>query len=66
MDDGIALDRVAASVGDAGRERSGLFLGRPAGQIKMVVEALGKELDGPWRAEEKTAATAAWMVLSRR
>ena len=41
-------------------------LGRPAGQIKKVVEALGEGLDGPWRAEEKTAATAAWMVLSRR
>ncbi len=29
------------------------------------VGALGSGLQGPWRAEEKAAATAAWMVLSR-
>jgi hypothetical protein len=39
-------------------------LGRPLAQIKKVVGALGEGLDGPWRAEEKTAATAAWMILS--
>lgn len=38
-------------------------IGRPQGQIKKVVERLGDSLDGPWRAEEKAAATAAWMVL---
>jgi hypothetical protein len=38
-------------------------LDRPPGQIKKVVGRLGEALDGPWRAEEKAAATAAWMVL---
>jgi len=40
-------------------------LGRSGGQIKKTVGALGSRLGGPWRAEEKAAATAAWMVLSR-
>lgn len=38
-------------------------LGWPASRIKKVVGALGADLHGPWRAEEKAAATAAWMVL---
>jgi len=38
-------------------------VGRPQGQIKKVVGRLGEVIDGPWRAEEKAAATAAWMVL---
>jgi hypothetical protein len=38
-------------------------IGRPQGQIKKVVGRLGDALGGPWRAEEKAAATAAWMVL---
>jgi hypothetical protein len=40
-------------------------LGRSGSQIKRIVGAFGSTLEGPWRAEEKTAATAAWMVLSR-
>lgn len=32
-------------------------------QIRTVVEGLAKGRAGPWRAEEKAAATAAWMVL---
>jgi hypothetical protein len=40
-------------------------LGRSDGQIKKAVGVLGSRLEGPWRAEEKAAATAAWMVLSR-
>jgi hypothetical protein len=40
-------------------------LGRSDGQIKKIVGAFGSRLEGPWRAEEKAAATAAWMVLSR-
>ena len=38
-------------------------LKRPAAQIRTLVAALGARLDGPWRAEEKAAATAAWMKL---
>jgi len=40
-------------------------LGRSDAQIRKTVGALGFGLQGPWRAEEKAAATAAWMVLSR-
>jgi hypothetical protein len=38
-------------------------LNRTAGEIKSVVAGMGAALGGPWRAEEKSAATAAWMVL---
>jgi hypothetical protein len=34
--------------------------------VKGAVAELGGTVDGPWRAEEKTAAAAAWMVLARR
>lgn len=36
---------------------------KPAGQIAKAVGNMGRALGGPWRAEEKSAATAAWMVL---
>ncbi len=35
----------------------------PAGRIRNRVTALGEAVDGPWRAEEKGAALAAWMAL---
>lgn len=38
-------------------------LRRPESQIRRIVGGLGATLDGPWRAEEKAAATAAWMML---
>jgi hypothetical protein len=40
-------------------------LGRSPGAITRTVTALGKTLGGPWRAEEKAAATAAWLALPR-
>jgi STE24 endopeptidase len=43
--------------------RASKELGRPAGAIARTVSGLGKTLGGPWRAEEKAAATAAWLVL---
>ena len=33
-------------------------------QIRSTVTALGREIDGPWRAEQKAAAVAAWLVLA--
>jgi hypothetical protein len=36
---------------------------RPPGQIAKEIVGMGRALSGPWRAEEKSAATAAWMVL---
>lgn len=38
-------------------------LERPPGQIAKEIAGMGRALRGPWRAEEKSAATAAWMVL---
>jgi hypothetical protein len=38
-------------------------LRRPGHQIKKTIGGLGATLDGPWRAEEKAAATVAWMML---
>lgn len=38
-------------------------LGCPASRIKKTVGGFGAVLHGPWRAEEKAAAIAAWMVL---
>ena len=39
-------------------------LGRPAREVKKFLEAIGKEAGTPWRADEKTAAIAAWAALS--
>ena len=33
-------------------------------QIRSMVTALGREIEGPWRAEQKAAAVAAWLVLA--
>jgi hypothetical protein len=41
-------------------------LRRPTARVKRAVAALGATVEGSWRAEEKTAAAAAWLVLARR
>jgi hypothetical protein len=38
-------------------------LGQTEDRIKQTVAGLGKSLTGPWRADEKAAAVAAWMAL---
>src|SRR6059036_1571492 len=38
-------------------------LHRSESQLKRAVTELGRAIDGPWRADEKTAALAAWMTL---
>lgn len=38
-------------------------LGKSPAQIKRVLAQLGDETNGPWRAEEKLAALAAWASL---
>jgi len=38
-------------------------LNRADGDIRRVVAGLGRALGGPWRAEEKAAARAAWTLL---
>jgi hypothetical protein len=44
--------------------RAAESLGRSEPALKRAVAQLGRELGGPWRADEKTAALAAWMVLT--
>ena len=36
---------------------------RPENDVKRAVTELGRAIAGPWRADEKTAALAAWMAL---
>ena len=38
-------------------------LRRSDGEINRVLTAFGKALGGPWRADEKAASTAAWILL---
>ena len=40
-------------------------LGRSDGDIRKTLAAFGKTIGGPWRAEEKAAATAAWLALGK-
>jgi len=39
-------------------------LARSEANLKRAVSGLGRWLDGPWRADEKMSALAAWMALS--
>jgi len=38
-------------------------LKRSEGDLKRTLSALGRQLGGPWRAEEKVAALVAWTAL---
>jgi hypothetical protein len=44
-------------------ETAAARLKRPATAIKGVAAELGRAVDGPWRADEKTATVAAWLML---
>jgi hypothetical protein len=39
-------------------------LGLPESQIRSTIALLGRGIDGSWRAEQKAAAVAAWLVLA--
>jgi hypothetical protein len=43
--------------------RAAADLGRTAAALARTVTAFGKSLGPPWRADEKAAATAAWLAL---
>ena len=68
-----ALERAAqnARVACATYVERGLYdaaaarLKRTPAALRRVVAELGRSVDGSWRADEKTAALAAWMVLAR-
>lgn len=38
----------------------------PIARIKAHLAAMGRDAGSPWRADEKAAATAAWVVLANR
>jgi len=44
--------------------RSAAGLQRPAREIGRTLDGFGKALGRPWRADEKAAATAAWLSLT--
>lgn len=41
-------------------------LRQPQQHLRATVEALGGAVAGPWRAEQKAAAVAAWLMLATR
>jgi hypothetical protein len=52
----VIVEKQLAATASAG-------LGKSDGEIKQALAAFGKSFGGPWRAEEKAAATAAWLAL---
>lgn len=46
--------------------RGATTLGYSPGELKRIVKELGQSVGRPWGGEEKTAALAAWIMLSRR
>ena len=40
-------------------------LKRSISSVKAVISKLGRSVEGPWRAEQKLAAIAAWIALNR-
>jgi hypothetical protein len=47
-------------------EEAAKHLHRRPDALQRTVAELGRALPGPWRAEEKSAALAAWLALARR
>jgi hypothetical protein len=45
--------------------RASNLLRRSPGQIRRAIAELGHSANGPWRADQKVAALAAWMSLER-
>ncbi len=60
MSEGIAC---AITVERDAYARAAKVLRRGQAELRRVVSQLGDAIDGPWRAEEKTAVLAAWMAL---
>jgi hypothetical protein len=46
-------------------ETAAVRLERTPAQLKRAVAELGRAVQGPWRADEKTATLAAWLALGR-
>ncbi|HEY8131984.1 MAG TPA: hypothetical protein VII12_08840 [Thermoanaerobaculia bacterium] len=69
--EGVLFRRVLEVAAKANRCRSRSFvdpaseLKAPQAKVTKVIAALGKIAGSPWRSDEKSAAIAAWAVLSR-
>jgi hypothetical protein len=46
-------------------EEAAARLRKSIGEVRRVIQNLGRSVEGPWRAEQKLAALAAWLALSR-
>jgi hypothetical protein len=68
VQDAAAGSRLPCSiwrVRDLHAEAAGI-LKQPEPTLRDTLGTLGREVGGPWRAEQKTAALAAWLVLLGR
>jgi hypothetical protein len=45
-------------------EKAAEVLGRAEDDLKRALAGMGRALSGPWRAEEKLSALAAWLILA--
>jgi hypothetical protein len=66
VEDAVARHKLACSIW---RERdlygfATRMFKRPEEELRGMVAALGRGMAGSWRAEQKTAALAAWLVLA--
>ena len=66
VEDAVARNTLACSIW---RERdlygfAARMFKRPEEELRGTVAALGRGIGGTWRAEQKTAALAAWLVLA--
>ncbi len=70
--EGVLFRAVVEKAAKANRRQTRSFvdpaaeLKRSAREVKSALEKLGKIAGSPWRAEEKSAAIAAWVALSVR
>lgn len=68
VQDAVARSRLPCSIWRE-RDLHALATGiskRPEPALRDTLAALGREVAGPWRAEQKAAALAAWLVLAGR
>jgi hypothetical protein len=60
--DAHGIESTAIVAGQLAAQAS-LALRRTDEEIRRVIAEFGRTIGGPWRADEKSAATAAWMTL---
>ena len=68
VQDAAARNRLSCSIW-RDRDLHALAAGilrQPERTLRDMLAALGREVDGPWRAEQKAAALGAWLVLAGR